>query len=47
MSRLSTRFGNIRVLMGVVVLWIVICVAAYRTATSLNHYRCFMKKLMN
>lgn len=33
MSRLSKRFGNIRVLMGVVLFWIVICVAAYQTAT--------------
>ena len=34
MSRLSGRFGNLKVLMGVVVLWIIICVAAFRTATS-------------
>lgn len=34
MSRLSARFGNIKVLMGVVMLWIVICIAAYQTATS-------------
>lgn len=34
MSRLSSRFGNIRVLMGVVVFWILICVAAYRTAIA-------------
>lgn len=33
MSRLSKRFGNIRVLMGVVLFWIVVCVAAYETAT--------------
>lgn len=32
MSRLSARFGNIRVLMGVVVFWIIICVSAYITA---------------
>jgi UMF1 family MFS transporter len=29
MSRLSTRFGNLPVLMGVVLLWIVLCAAAY------------------
>ena len=29
MSRLSTQFGNLPVLMGVVLLWIVLCVAAY------------------
>lgn len=32
MSKLSARFGNIRVLMGVVLFWIIICVAAYITA---------------
>ncbi len=32
MSRLSAHFGNIKVLMGVVVFWILICVAAYYTA---------------
>jgi UMF1 family MFS transporter len=32
MSRLSAKFGNLKVLMGVVVLWIFICVAAYSTA---------------
>ena len=32
MSRLSAAFGNFKVLMGVVVLWIMICIAAYFTA---------------
>ncbi|MBO9561923.1 MAG: MFS transporter [Niastella sp.] len=32
MSRLSSVYGNLKVLIGVVVLWIVICVAAYYTA---------------
>jgi MFS transporter, UMF1 family len=32
MSRLSTVFGNFRVLMGVILFWIVICLAAYYTA---------------
>ena len=32
MSRLSARFGNLRVLMGVVVFWVMICVSAYITA---------------
>lgn len=32
MSRLSARYGNIKVLMGVVVFWILICIAAYCTA---------------
>ena len=31
MSRLSTRFGNLVVLMGVVLFWMVICVAAFAT----------------
>lgn len=29
MSRLSAKFGNLRVLMSVVILWIIICVATY------------------
>jgi len=32
MSRLSSRFGNLKVLMGVVVFWILICIAAFKTA---------------
>ncbi len=32
MSRLSARYGNLRVLMGVVLFWIVICISAYITA---------------
>lgn len=32
MSRLSARYGNIKVLMGVVLFWIIICVGAYATA---------------
>jgi UMF1 family MFS transporter len=32
MSKLSAKYGNIRVLMGVVVFWIFICVSAYITA---------------
>ncbi|WP_346236202.1 MFS transporter [Niabella insulamsoli] len=32
MSRLSSRFGNLKVLMGVIIFWIVICVLAYYTA---------------
>src|SRR5260221_10176925 len=33
MSRLSAKFGNIKVLMGVVMFWVVICVSAYYTAS--------------
>ena len=32
MSRLSRRYGNFRVLMGVVVFWVIICISAYVTA---------------
>lgn len=34
MSRLSKTYGNIRVLMGVIVLWIGICIAAFLTAVK-------------
>jgi MFS transporter, UMF1 family len=45
MSRLSTRFGNLRVLMGVVLLWVVICVAAFRTATAAESLHTFHEKI--
>lgn len=32
MSRLSAIYGNLKVLIGVVILWIIICVAAFYTA---------------
>jgi UMF1 family MFS transporter len=32
MSRLSEKFGNLRVLIGIIVFWIFICLAAYYTA---------------
>ena len=32
MSRLSAKYGNIRVLMGVIVIWILVCISAYLTA---------------
>lgn len=32
MSRLSQKFGNLKVLMGVVLIWIGVCIAAYFTA---------------
>lgn len=32
MSKLSSKFGNIKVLMGVIVFWVAICVLAYYTA---------------
>jgi MFS transporter, UMF1 family len=33
MSRLSSSFGNLRVLMGVIIFWILVCVAAYGVAS--------------
>jgi UMF1 family MFS transporter len=32
MSRLSAKYGNLRVLMGVIVIWIFVCISAYLTA---------------
>jgi UMF1 family MFS transporter len=45
MSRLSARYGNIRVLMGVVVFWILICVSAYKTAGMAEHLKPFHDKI--
>jgi len=45
MGRLSTRFGNIRVLMGVVAFWILICVSAFITAGQAEHLRPFHDKI--
>jgi len=45
MSRLSARFGNIRVLMGVVVFWILICISAYVTAGQAEHLKFFHDKI--
>jgi UMF1 family MFS transporter len=38
MSRLSDRFGNIKVLSGVVLIWIGVCISAYFTTTSNQFY---------
>lgn len=38
MARLSDKFGNIPVLIGVVVLWMGICVAGYRMQTAMDFY---------
>jgi len=37
MSRLSEKFGNLRVLTGIVIFWIFICIAAYYTAYYKEH----------
>ena len=38
MSRLSEKYGNILVLAGVVVIWIIACIAAYFTTTATEFY---------
>ena len=38
MARLSARYGNFRVLIGVVSFWIMICIAAYFTYTEYQFY---------
>ncbi|HVW95013.1 MAG TPA: MFS transporter [Mucilaginibacter sp.] len=38
MSRLSDKYGNIRVLVGVVFIWIGACIAAYLTTTATQFY---------
>jgi UMF1 family MFS transporter len=38
MSRLSDKFGNTTVLIGVVIIWLATCIAAYLTTTQLQFY---------
>ncbi|WP_295768689.1 MFS transporter [uncultured Mucilaginibacter sp.] len=38
MSRLSATYGNVKVLIGVVIIWIGICFAAYFTQTEMQFY---------
>lgn len=45
MSKLSARFGNIRVLMGVIVFWIMICVSAYMTAGRAENLKDFHERI--
>jgi UMF1 family MFS transporter len=45
MSRLSARFGNMRVLMGVVAFWILICVSAYITAGMAENLHDFHERI--
>jgi UMF1 family MFS transporter len=45
MSRLSARYGNIKVLMGVVLFWILICVFAYRTAGLAERLNPYYQKI--
>ena len=45
MSKLSARFGNIRVLMGVIVFWIMICISAYMTAGRAENLKDFHERI--
>lgn len=45
MARLSTRFGNLKVLMGVVIFWIVICVAAFAIANKAEPLKSYFDKI--
>jgi MFS transporter, UMF1 family len=45
MSRMSAKYGNIRVLMGVIVIWIFVCVSAYLTAGRAEHLTRFHDKI--
>jgi UMF1 family MFS transporter len=38
MAKLSQRFGNFRVLMLVVIIWVVICITAYFITTEMQFY---------
>jgi len=38
MSRLSGLFGNVKVLIGVVIIWILVCIAAYNVYTAMQFY---------
>jgi UMF1 family MFS transporter len=38
MSKLSSIYGNVKVLIGVVIIWIFVCVAAYFTQTATQFY---------
>jgi UMF1 family MFS transporter len=45
MSKLSARYGNMRVLMGVVVFWVFVCVAAYITAGMAENLHDFHERI--
>lgn len=45
MSRLSARYGNIQVLMAVVLFWVLICVAAYQTANFAGRLDPYYKEI--
>ena len=45
MSRLSQKFGNIRVLMGVIAFWVLLCISAYLTAGQAERLAPFHEKI--
>lgn len=45
MSRLSARYGNFKVLMAVIILWIGVCIAAYMTATRAEPLKPYHEKI--
>jgi len=45
MGQLSKKFGNIRVLMGVVAFWVVICISAFVTAGQAENLKPFHDKI--
>lgn len=45
MSKLSARFGNLKVLMGVVLFWILICIAAFGIATKAEPLKLYFDKI--
>jgi len=45
MSRLSARYGNIKVLMGVVLFWMIVCIGAYKTADFAERLKPYHEKI--
>jgi UMF1 family MFS transporter len=45
MSRLSAKYGNLRVIMGVILIWILVCVSAYLTAGRAERLGIFHDKI--
>jgi len=45
MSTLSAKYGNLRVLMGVIVIWIMVCISAYLTAGRAERLSVFHDKI--
>lgn len=45
MSRLSAKYGNLRVIMGVIIIWILVCVSAYLTAGRAERLTVFHERI--